>query len=609
MRQMRQNTKWIMLVTAIAFVGLMVFEWGMDLTGRSSTQLSGGEVGRVNGEPISSQEYQMALNQLYTQQSALGETVSWAQSQQVESAAWDQLVMQRLISQELERRGIEVTDTEVRQAARFAPPPEFQNQPLFQTDGQFDLNKYHAFLASPATDPALLLQLEAYYRDAIPQSKLYHQSTAGLYLTDNELWRMWRDENERVRIRYIAFDPKALVPEGAVTVSDAEIRQYYNEHRDGFIRPARAAVKYVMMDRSPTPADTVAAEARANGLREEIAAGSFEDVVRRTVEDSVLAAAGGSATIWRGRTVPALEQAAFSLSPGTLSEPIRTPTGYSILRVDSLAGDSTAYVHQLAVPIELSQAAEDSLFDRADSLDLLVDRLRIDAIGEQLGLPVREAELISDLSFIPGLGMAEEGADWAFNQAVLGEVSPVFETPGGYYVFELVNRQDERNLTLEEATPTIRTALETEKRLDQATQRVRDALDQLDAGRTMSDVAAEFDSSVQETELFARGDVVPGIGRVNPVIGTAFGLTTGARSGVVESDGRLYVIELVERQDADRAEWEQQKDDQRQGVTQLVAEQHWRSFLNELREDADIIDGRAELERQLAQGAGQAAGF
>ena len=33
MRQMRENTKWIMLVTAIAFVGLMVFEWGMDITG------------------------------------------------------------------------------------------------------------------------------------------------------------------------------------------------------------------------------------------------------------------------------------------------------------------------------------------------------------------------------------------------------------------------------------------------------------------------------------------------------------------------------------------------------------------------------------------------
>ena len=40
MRQMRENTKWIMLVTAIAFVGLMVFQWGMDITGRSGLSIS-----------------------------------------------------------------------------------------------------------------------------------------------------------------------------------------------------------------------------------------------------------------------------------------------------------------------------------------------------------------------------------------------------------------------------------------------------------------------------------------------------------------------------------------------------------------------------------------
>ena len=50
MRQMRENTKWIMLVTALAFVGLMVFQWGMDITGQSG--LSIGEIGSVNGTPV-----------------------------------------------------------------------------------------------------------------------------------------------------------------------------------------------------------------------------------------------------------------------------------------------------------------------------------------------------------------------------------------------------------------------------------------------------------------------------------------------------------------------------------------------------------------------------
>ena len=56
MRQMRENTKWIMLITALAFVALMVFEWGMDMTGRSGSAVAG-EMGRINGESVSYEEW------------------------------------------------------------------------------------------------------------------------------------------------------------------------------------------------------------------------------------------------------------------------------------------------------------------------------------------------------------------------------------------------------------------------------------------------------------------------------------------------------------------------------------------------------------------------
>ena len=49
MRQMRENTKWIMLVTALAFFALMVFEWGMDASGRSG--VGQGNVGKRQSHP------------------------------------------------------------------------------------------------------------------------------------------------------------------------------------------------------------------------------------------------------------------------------------------------------------------------------------------------------------------------------------------------------------------------------------------------------------------------------------------------------------------------------------------------------------------------------
>src|SRR5699024_6605886 len=115
---------------------------------------------------------------------------------QIEEEAWQQVVMDKLIERELERRGIRVTDEEIRQAARSVPPAEFMSNPMFMTDGQFDMNKYTQFLASPSVDNQLLLQLEAYYRDIIPRSKLYYQVVAGTHLTDGDIWQMYRDANE-----------------------------------------------------------------------------------------------------------------------------------------------------------------------------------------------------------------------------------------------------------------------------------------------------------------------------------------------------------------------------------------------------------------------------
>ena len=141
MRQMRENTKWIMLVTAIAFVALMVFEWGMDITGRSGVSV--GEIGSVNGTPVSWEQYQLVYRNLYDQVSrSQTDPVSSAQNKEIEDAAWTEIVDQILIQEELGRRGVRVTDQEIREAARFSPPPELMADPLFQTEGQFDIQKY-----------------------------------------------------------------------------------------------------------------------------------------------------------------------------------------------------------------------------------------------------------------------------------------------------------------------------------------------------------------------------------------------------------------------------------------------------------------------------------
>src|SRR5512146_833831 len=119
MRQMRDNMKAIMIVTSVTFVGLMVFGWGMDITGRGHG--SPGVLGKVNGEPITYEEFNTTYRNMYDQaQKNRDEPITSAVNKRIEDAAWNELVTQKLLMQELDRRGIRVSEAEIREAAKYA---------------------------------------------------------------------------------------------------------------------------------------------------------------------------------------------------------------------------------------------------------------------------------------------------------------------------------------------------------------------------------------------------------------------------------------------------------------------------------------------------------
>lgn len=601
MRQMRDNMKWIMLITAITFVGLMVFGWGMDITGRSNAATTGGELGRVNGEPILYQEWLTTYRNLYEQQqrSRPGEQISAGMVRQIENAAWDQLVMQKLVSQELRRRGIEVSEDEIRKAARFAPPPEMMDNELFKTNGQFDINKYHQYLSSPSVDANLLLQLEAYYRDVIPRSKLFYQVTSGAYMTEDQLWRIWRDGRETAKVRYITIDPETVVPDASVSVTAKEVKKYYDDHQDEFKRPASARVRYVVIDRAATAADSAAALNRARQARQ-TALTNFDEAAKISSDSGSAAQGGKLGKLRRGQTVPAFEQAAFSVPIGQVSEPVLTQFGYHIIKVDSRTNDE-AEVRHVLIPITRSQENEDALLDRADSLQSLGQDGSLNEAAQKLGLRVREGELNDSTPFLPVVGQADDAAQWIFGDAEAGEVSDVFETPAVYYAVELVSKTPAGVIALKDARAAIEQKLKREKKLERAKEYARTVVDKIKGGQSLDQAAQASRLTVAEAGPFTRVEFVPGLGRANAAIGTAFGLKPNQVSGVVEAEGMLFIIQTLEKKEANRAEFDQQKTAARGRLTQALGEQRWNEFLAALKESAKIEDNREALRQAQAE--------
>src|SRR6478672_2893994 len=292
---MRSSAKYIWIFLVIFFVGGFLLAETSGLLGRAPVTTSTA-VAKVNGEEILATTWFNATQQLEaqsTQQS--GRPVTLDDRQHLADQAFETLVGDVLLRQEYKRRGITVTDQDIADAARSSPPPQLLQSPELQTDGRFDPEKYQRFLASPAArQEGMLFQLEAYYRDAIPREKLFEQVASDVYLSDERLWKMWQDTRDTTQMTYVTFRP-SLIPDRDVTVSDSEIKDYYNKNKKDFEKPARAVVSVLVIPREVTPADSAAVRAHAVELRDRILKGEkFEDVAKAESKDSASASNGGA---------------------------------------------------------------------------------------------------------------------------------------------------------------------------------------------------------------------------------------------------------------------------------------------------------------------------
>jgi len=238
LQSMRSAAKYIWIILIVAFVGSFLLYETSGLAGRAPVTTTT-SIATVNGEEILLTAWQNAVTALEQERSQqTGNAITLDERQQLEERAFNELVTELLLQQEYKRRGITVTDDEILQAARLAPPPQAMQSPDLQTDGKFDIQKYQRFLSSPlARQSGALAGLEAYYRTEIPKQKLFDQVASGAYITDERLWQMYRDRHDSATVSYVVLSTAALT-DTAVTVTDAEISAFYDRNRSVSSVPA-----------------------------------------------------------------------------------------------------------------------------------------------------------------------------------------------------------------------------------------------------------------------------------------------------------------------------------------------------------------------------------
>jgi parvulin-like peptidyl-prolyl isomerase len=126
-------------------------------------------------------------------------------------------------------------------------------------------------------------------------------------------------------------------------VDEARLRAYYEQHKAEFeqvhARHILVRVTGSVAPIKPSQKDLSEDEAlaKAQQLRKQLLAGAdFATLASTESDDPGSAARGGELDVFgHGQMVPVFDQAAFALQPGVISEPVRTPFGYHLIRVEA----------------------------------------------------------------------------------------------------------------------------------------------------------------------------------------------------------------------------------------------------------------------------------
>ena len=591
LKQMREAQAWmikgVLWAVVLAFVVTIFYSWGV----QSSSGPARTQVATLWGQGIEAAEFQRTQNALYRQyRQVFGNQsdVDLREHFNFRQMALEQIVSRALLLRMAEENGLEVTDAEI--FAHIARQPGFQNPP-----GQFDSDRYQAALAS-VVPPVSMQQFEDEQRRSLMQSKVFALVQQGAQVTDGEAEQAYRHEHQQVNVRYVTLVPSLFETEA--TVSDEEVKTHYDTYKESYREPEKRQIRYLTVTPEPFQVarefsdDEISAyydshpeafvrreEARARHIlfrlpenasaeREErvrgLAQGVLDDLrggadfvaaAAEHSEDEGTAEAGGDLGFFPpGRMMPPLEDAAFSLPIGKLSDPVRTELGFHILRVEERmeAGiKPLEEARQAVIDALQEEKAREAALVFVDDLVVAMDEApeRFAELADQHGLEVATTPFVEAAGFIEELAQAPQLIGRAF--ALRGQaVDAVVGTNGNHYLFQVAETQPDKVPPLEDAVERVTRDARDSKGADLASETGAEWVTQLRDGASLAELAGALELQVTETDWFRRNEPVPDLGNVSEFRRAAFQLQPNEAEAIGEG-GRTYVVQVIENRDAD----------------------------------------------------------
>jgi len=249
----------VIVVIALSLIGFILMD--ANLGANRSSGAGSNTIGNINGQKIESKEYQDKIKQIEEQ---YGGRISGPQVYYVRQNAWDQIVTEKVLSDEFDKLGLSFSPKELTSIMFSNDAPQTLKQAFTdKTTGQYDIAKVQQWwqtakkskgdqrdaLVKQIVEPLVLQSLATKYSSLIAASAYY------------PAWMKQKESAESktfASITYVAV-PYNLINDSTIKVSDEEINDYVGKHKTLYKQDGGRMLSYVAFSADPSTSDTAAA--------------------------------------------------------------------------------------------------------------------------------------------------------------------------------------------------------------------------------------------------------------------------------------------------------------------------------------------------------------
>ncbi len=289
-QKIRDKAAWLVFgLIAISLMGFLL----MDAFVGKSRLFGGGNsdvVGTVDGENLEYAKFegQVQLIEQQQQQQMQGQPLNEMQQENIKEGVWNQFVEDATMGDLYKKLGLQVSDKELNDLL-VGPNaiPDIKRSFTDPKTGIFDaqaaasaINQLRAIYKSNKKTDKGYDEAKRFFEESIPQiirarlkEKYLSLLASSVYVPKWMAEKSMSDMNQMASISYV-LDPYSTISDSTIKVSDDEINDYLNKHKEQYKQEESRSIAYVAFNAAPTVGDSTALRNQLQNLKSDFSSAS-----------------------------------------------------------------------------------------------------------------------------------------------------------------------------------------------------------------------------------------------------------------------------------------------------------------------------------------------